>query len=67
MYGVLSNLILVALSLTNILIEVMKEGLERGSSPHSRYFFMLIPHLALVFFAFPDPVFCFQKTYVRKD
>ena len=35
-------------------------------SQHSGYFFTLIPHQAFIFTAFPDPVLCFQKTYVKK-
>ena len=43
-----------------------REG-GRVMIPHSRYFFTLVPHPALVFIAFADPVFCFQKTYRRFD
>ena len=35
-------------------------------SLHPRYFFTLIPHHTFIFTAFPDPVFCFQETYVKK-
>ena len=35
-------------------------------SQHSGYFFTLIPHHAFIFTSFRDPVFCFQKTYLKK-
>ena len=35
-------------------------------SLHSRYFLTLTPHHAFIFTALPDPVFCIQKTYVKK-